>query len=122
MELLGATKLRARLVRLAKAMTPTSKKTVTEVATLIRDGARRDVDKDTESLMKSIRRETLKFKHPFIFMVSVRAGGYIINPKTGRPVDYAIWVEIRNPYLLPNVIYYREMLPKLMLKGMKESK
>jgi hypothetical protein len=33
--------------------------------------------------------------------VSVRAGGYIMNPKTGRLVDYAGIVEMRQPYMAP---------------------
>lgn len=31
----------------------------------------------------------------------VRAGGYITNPKTGRLVDYAVYVEANYPFMQP---------------------
>ena len=33
--------------------------------------------------------------------VRVRAGGYVVNPKTGRLVDYAVIVERKYPYMKP---------------------
>lgn len=33
--------------------------------------------------------------------VRVRAGGYIVNPMTQRLVDYAIYVEVRYPFMAP---------------------
>lgn len=35
--------------------------------------------------------------------VSVRFGGYVVNPRTGRLVDYARIIEDRYPYLKPAV-------------------
>jgi hypothetical protein len=35
--------------------------------------------------------------------IRVRFGGYVINPKTGKLVDYAAAVEARYPYLKPAV-------------------
>lgn len=51
---------------------------------------------DTGSLQKSIRVE-----HIARLAVRVRAGGYIVNPKTGRLVDYALYQEHYHPYLHP---------------------
>ena len=34
-------------------------------------------------------------------VVRVRFGGYVTNPKTGRLVDYAVYVEAKYPYLKP---------------------
>lgn len=57
---------------------------------------------DTGSLRDSIRVERggagLHWRQ-----VSVRAGGYVTNPKTGRKVDYAVYVEARYPFMLPAV-------------------
>lgn len=50
---------------------------------------------DTGSLQKSIRKERTQD------IVRVRAGGYVTNPKTGRIVDYAVYVEQKNPFMRP---------------------
>jgi len=42
--------------------------------------------------------------------VKVRFGGYIVNPKTGRLVDYAAVIESRYPYLKPAV---QEVRPEM---------
>lgn len=47
------------------------------------------VRKDTHSLKKSIRRETYAQPAGCILQMGFRGGGYIVNPKTGRLVDYA---------------------------------
>ena len=51
---------------------------------------------DTGSLQKSIRTER-KGK----LSVAIRAGGYVVNPKTGKYVNYAGIIEQRYPYLRP---------------------
>lgn len=51
---------------------------------------------DTGTLQKSIRKQRTRDN-----VVSVRAGGYFVNPKTGRLCDYAHWVEMRYPYMRP---------------------
>jgi len=33
--------------------------------------------------------------------ISVRAGGYIVNPKSNRLVDYAVYVEASQPFMQP---------------------
>ena len=55
---------------------------------------------DTGSLRDSIRVER-GGKGRGWAVVRVRAGGYVINPRTGRLVDYAGIVEQRYPYMRP---------------------
>jgi len=65
---------------------------------------------DTGSLRDSIRVERggegLHWRQ-----FSVRAGGYVVNPKTGRFVDYAGIVEEKYPFLWPAL---EEVAPQLM--------
>ena len=51
---------------------------------------------DTGTLRKSIRKERGAGN-----VIKVRAGGYFVNPKTGKIVDYAHWVEFMSPFLRP---------------------
>ena len=72
-----------------------------------RDRAKQLVPVDTGSLKKSIRKEKRAMPAGNIIYTGIRAGGYIVNPKTRRLVDYAIPVEYgssRNrpqPYMRP---------------------
>ena len=50
---------------------------------------------DTGSLRDSIRVE----QHPD--KIVVKAGGLVVNPKTGRVVDYATIVENTQPFMMP---------------------
>lgn len=78
-----------------------------ETADDARDRAKLLVAIDTGSLKKSIRKERLARPAGKFFYTGVRAGGYITNPKTGRLVDYATFVEYgtsrmrARPYLGP---------------------
>lgn len=56
---------------------------------------------DTGSLQKSIRKERAPPTREHHRVVRVRAGGYVVNPKTGRLVDYAVYVEKKNPFMKP---------------------
>lgn len=80
-----------------------------EAAHLVVGLAQMYVHVDTGSLRDSIRvergGESLHWRQ-----FSVRAGGYIVNPKTGRLVDYAAVVEERYPYLWPAL---EEVAPQL---------
>ena len=64
-----------------------------ETAVEARDIAKSLVVVDTGSLQRSIRLERLARQRGKIYYTGIRAGGYIINPKTGRYVDYARWIE-----------------------------
>ena len=61
-----------------------------------RDHARKGVESvsDTRALYKSIR--TFSYKPPigYVAVVGFSAGGYEINPKTGRIVDYAAVIDL----------------------------
>ena len=56
---------------------------------------------DTGALQKSIRKERVPPTHEHHRVVRVRAGGYVVNPKTGRLVNYAVHVEKKNPFMKP---------------------
>jgi HK97 gp10 family phage protein len=90
------------------------------VAAWVRDDAKELCPVDTGSLRKSIRVETTRSGG--VETVGVAAGGYIINPKTGRRVDYASFVEYgtsRNraqPYLRPAIARNARLLPKEIVK------
>lgn len=122
-ELLGADRLIARCHNFADDLDPVSAKAVLKVAGMVRDTARSVVRVDTASLQKSIR--TGQIAKPAGHTVSVRvtAGGYIVNPKTGKLVDYAVLVHdgtsrmAPNPYMALAVEVHRMALAKAILWG-----
>jgi hypothetical protein len=69
-----------------------------EGADFMKNVAKMYVRVDTGTLQKSIRKQRSGTGHK---TVSVRAGGYFVNPKTGRKCDYAHWVELNYPFLRP---------------------
>lgn len=85
------------------------------------------VRKDTHSLEKSIRRETYAQPAGCILQMGFRGGGYIVNPKTGRLVDYAPDQEYGNsrgigftPYMRPSADKFEpEMKRRLKQVGIK---
>ena len=93
-------KIQARIAELPETMLQYAEEVLLDSAHLIRDLAKVYCPVDTGSLQSSIRVQRggrgKRWRE-----VSVRAGGYIINPKTGKFVDYAGYVEARQPYLLP---------------------
>ncbi len=56
---------------------------------------------DTGALKKSIRRERLARPVGKIIYTGIRAGGYVKNPKTGRLVDYAGFIEYGTSRMRP---------------------
>jgi len=78
---------------------------------------------DTGSLRDSIRVEEVPTQNEdYMRQIRVRAGGYVTNPKTGRKVDYAQFVEAREPFLEPafemvrdNILsILNELIPELV--------
>lgn len=73
-----------------------------QIADLIVGLAKINVPVDTGSLRDSIRKERggegLAWR-----LIRVRAGGYVTNPRTGQLVNYAAYVENKQPYLAPAV-------------------
>ncbi len=74
---------------------------------------------DTGSLRDSIRVERggkgLDHRE-----VRLRAGGYIINPKTGKLVNYARIVEMKYPYMMPAFLEVKATLVDLIKRGVLE--
>ena len=72
---------------------------------------------DTGAMRESIRVERLAKPRGNIYYTGIRAGGYIRNPKTGRFVDYASFVEYGTsrqrpqPFMRPAVNWAMRRLP-----------
>lgn len=66
---------------------------------------------DTGSLENSIRVEEASTENPSLSCaVRVIAGGEVVNPKTGKVVDYAWIVEAKTPFMLPAWLMTRDRL------------
>lgn len=76
---------------------------IIQKVTLAKGLAQVNVLVDTGSLRDSIRVERGGEGKNWR-QIKLRAGGYIMNPKTGRLVDYAIFVEEKHPFLRPAVL------------------
>lgn len=63
--------------------------------------AKRSVPVDTGALKRSIRKEGYARPAGFFTYKGLRAGGYVRNPKTGRLVDYAKYVEYGTSLMYP---------------------
>jgi HK97 gp10 family phage protein len=93
------------------------------------DGANRAaqiVPVDTGALQRSIRREPDAHVEGDEFVVGVSAGdGGVSNPRTGREVDYAGYVEFgtsrarAQPYLRPALMEAAEQIPELFAEAVE---
>ena len=125
-EFLGVNKLMTRLARLNRAMDDETADALKDNAVKIRDFAKQIVPVDTSSLKRSIRVQRFAKKKGKFLTTGVSAGGYIINPKTGRRVDYASYVEFgtskmkAQPYMRPALAKYGRKLPKDIKKRLRE--
>ncbi len=125
-EIIGADRLIARINAIAKSFDPVTEKALKETTANIRDEAKRLCPVDTGSLQKSIRRTAYARVAGHVQQMGVRVGGYIINPKTGRLVDYARHVEYgtsrsqAQPFLRPAVLKYKRELVKIVKRGIKK--
>lgn len=90
-------KIQFTLAQIEEGLDPKLEKALLEAAHFMVGQAQSRVRVDTGSLMKSIRVEHIRQ-----LAVRVRAGGYITNPKTGKIVNYAIFVEAKYPFLRPS--------------------
>lgn len=126
LEVYGTNKLMARLVKLPKSLDLASAEGIKEVAELIRDHAKAICPVDTGSLRASIRKQVYASPATHIHRVGVSAGGYKINPKTGRRVDYASFVEFgtsrmrAQPYMRPAMERYKDKLPKIVKANIRK--
>jgi len=113
---------------LAKAMPKAFEESAVEAldktADDVRDRAKQLVPVDTGSLRKSIRKERRALPAGKIIYTGVRAGGYIVNPKTRRIVDYAAHVEYGTsrtrpqPYLRPALIWGAKRIQEYFWKAL----
>lgn len=92
--------LKTKLASLPKDMADWAEEVLLSRAELMRGLAQVMVLVDTGSLRDSIRVERGGIGM-YWREVRVRAGGYITNPKTNRLVDYALYVELRQPFMQP---------------------
>ena len=100
-----------------------TEKELHRVVEKIRDLAKRFCPVDTGSLKLSIRIYVHANPAGVWHVISVRAGGYITNPKTGLKVNYAVYVEFgtskmhAQPFLRPAWQTYRRELQRVMRKA-----
>jgi len=74
---------------------------------------------DTGSLYRSIRVERTAPTRHHHQTVRVRAGGYIVNPKTRRRVDYAGYHERQYPYMQPAWEMTKPMVDRALREAME---
>jgi hypothetical protein len=98
-----------KLARLPEDMKESAMQAIDEGADFIVSMAKTYVLVDTGTLQKSIRKQRTKDN-----VVSVRAGGFYVNPKTRRLCDYAHWVELHYPYMRPAVDTARRYITNLI--------
>jgi len=94
--------IKTKLAQLPEKMLEFAEEALLKQCQLIVALAQVNVAVDTGSLRDSIRVERGgSGQHWRQF--SVRAGGYVVNPKSGQLVNYAWIVELRQPFLRPAV-------------------
>lgn len=118
---------RTHLARtMPKAFEASALEALNKTADDARDRAKELVPIDTGSLKKSIRKERHAWPAGNITYVGIRAGGYITNPKTGRKVDYARYVEYGTsrqrpqPYLRPALVWAMKKTPDHFWKALSK--
>jgi len=124
-ELIGADRLIARLVKVANALDPGAARVLKTVAENTRDTAKELCPVDTGSLQRSIRVQVHARPAGHVHSVGISAGGYVTNPRTGRKVDYAVHVEYgtsrtpAQPFMRPAVEQHKKELQKRMKEVVK---
>jgi hypothetical protein len=86
---------------------------ILQIADLVLGLAQVHVRVDTGSLRDSGRKER-GGRGKMWREVKVRFGGYVVNPRTGRLVDYAAIIESRYPYLKPAVQEVRPQMDEII--------
>jgi len=108
-EILGLTELEEKLSNLEEKLSEALDDALDEIAEKIRDDAEGFAPVDTGALRKTIRIE----KKGKLKVSVVAGGGGVINPKTGREVDYASYVEFGTSRMSPQP-YMQPALEKNM--------
>jgi len=119
-EVVGLNKVKVMIDNLKNRLSQEGKTRLHVFVEEIRNDAKTLCPVDTGSLRKSIRIETYAAPAGEIHRIGVRAGGYVVNPKTGRLVDYANHVEYgtsrspAQPYIRPAFINKQARLKSLL--------
>jgi HK97 gp10 family phage protein len=120
LEVYGANKLMARLTELRTVrLKQSTEENVRKTCEAIRDDAKAIVPVDTGSLRSSIRLQVRPRPTAHSISYGVSAGGYVTNPKSGKKVNYASFVEYgtrkmaAQPYMRPAIERHKEELPKM---------
>lgn len=120
LKLSGKNVLMARLTELRTVKLKQSvKENVREICEDIRDDAKAIVPVDTGSLKSSIRLQVRPRPTAHKISFGVSAGGYVTNPRTGRKVNYAAFVEYgtrkmaARPYMRPAIEKHKHRLPRM---------
>lgn len=125
----GMNKLKTRLANLKNQhLTKACVEGTKQIARDIRDTAKILAPKDTGALAASIRLIVTARPAGHVTSIGVSAGGYVINPKTGRRVDYASFVEYgtRNmraqPFMRPAIAEHTPRTTRIITKGIRETR
>lgn len=94
----GTGTLEQDIAQLPEKIYVTALEVIKNRAELMRDLAKIYVAVDTGSLRDSVR---MQWQGEGRRICVVRAGGYVTNPRTGRLVDYAVYVEHKQPFMYP---------------------
>lgn len=123
LKVIGHQQLMLELAEIASHIKPEVVEGLDEVADKIVRDARELCPVDTGALQRSIRRDKqLVSLYPFIYTVGVTAGGDVKNPKTGREVDYAAFVEFgtsrtpAQPFMGPAIEKNRGEIRRILSK------
>jgi len=112
--------IKAKLATLPEKMLDYAQQVLSTQCDLIVGIAKVEVLVETGALRDSIRKERggegLRWRQ-----YKVRAGGYVVNPKTGRLVDYAGHVEHKYPFLRFAVDQVKPTIEMMLNSGMVEA-
>lgn len=115
--------VKLKLATLPEKMLDWAMEVLLDQAHLMVGYAQVNVNVDTGSLRDSIRVER-GGQGEHWREVTVRAGGYVVNPKTKRLVDYAREVETKYPFMAPAFDMVKpqieEMLRNLLVEKIHE--
>ena len=121
-EIIGLKELEDKLSNLDVKLSKALDEALNEIAEKIRDDAKSFVPVDTGALRKSIRIE----KKGKLQVSIVAGGGGVINPRTGREVDYAGYVEFGTsrmnpqPYMQPALEKNRDEILRIVKEKVLE--
>jgi len=121
-EILGLTELEDNLSNLEEKLGKALAEALDKISEKIRDDAKGFAPVDTGALRKSIRTE----KKGKLQVSIIAGGGGVINPKTGREVDYAGYVEFGTsrmspqPYMQPALEKNRDEILRIVKEKVLE--